>query len=299
MESKHEIRMKKLQLIVIIPVGPTTNTEFLLDTIASIRHYCTPSHRIILTNDSQRSLAFEPAKYNCDEVVMERSMGKQSGLYFSLCAGMKHALRNYDFEVLLRMDDDALITGPKPELDATKYFQMHPRVGMLGSYRVTWNGEERSFDPPKREIEIETSWLWSVMKLVRRQTSGDIRPIVRQAQHHGYELGEHVLGGVYFVSPSLLEKLDQKNWLPCRAFRGSRLEEDHIFGLLTKALGMKLADFVTGEFPMCLKWKGMPASPQEIHALGKKVIHSTRFYEQMDEAAVREEFQTLRRQQLR
>lgn len=289
--------MKKYTSVILIPVGPGTNTLFLVDTIESIKKYCS-HYKIILINDSQKKIDPIFSRFNCDEIITPRPMGKQSGLFFSLCMGIAYALKTYDFQVILRMDDDALICGNSPEKDAIKYFNLHQDIGILGSYKTTWNGEKRSFHPPKKEILIETSPVWKALNFFHHKKSGDILPIIKKAQRNGYQLGEHVLGGVYFMSRLLIEKLNEKQLLACKNFSGSRLEEDHIFGILTYVVGMKLGDFVTGEYPMCLKWRGMPTSPQQIYSMKKKVIHSTRFFENLDEQAVRAELKKLRAKDL-
>lgn len=287
--------MNKKNLIVIIPVGYTTNINFLLDTIASIQYYCGKSHKIILTNDTQSSLPIDKKKLDIDIVDMPERMGKQSGLYFSLCAGFRHAIENYDFNVILRMDDDALITGSLPEKEAIHYFNTYPEVGILGSYRVDWKGEPRSFSPPKKQILIELSPVWRIFNSFRNRKTNSILPIYLKARKNNYELGEHVLGGVYFMSKKMAHLLYEHKLMPATNFLGSKLEEDHIFGMLTHAVGMKLGDFVTGDYPMCLKWKGMPTSPKQILEMDKKVIHSTRYFEDMDEDRVREKFRSVRK----
>lgn len=287
-------KVKKIKSVVIIPIGPTTNTEFLLDTIHSIKYYFDHSHKIILVNDSQKETEFDPDIYQATVVNTPKSMGKQSGLYFSLCLGMAVALEKYKFEVLLRMDDDALITGFKPEIDASKYFISHPEIGMLGSYRITWDNQPRDFDPPRKEILIETSPIWKLIKIFRSIKSNNISSHIELAQQHGYELGDHVLGGAYFMSYKLVKKLSDKDLLSSTDFIGSRLEEDHIFGILTHEVGMKLGDFVTNGWPMCLKWRGMPTTPETIYNLNKKIVHSTRFFDSMTEKEVRNELMKYR-----
>ncbi len=286
--------MKKIDLIVIIPVGPTTNIDFLLDTIESVKYYCGKSQKIILTNDSRKEINLDQ-KLNLDVVNMPSPMGKQSGLYFSLCSGIKHAIEKYDFKVLLRMDDDALVTGKEPEIEAMEYFNNYPKVGILGSYKMDWQNTKRSFLPPRKQIQIELNPLWRIYNFFRKRKTNSIEPAVTLAVKHGYELGEHILGGVYFMSRALIDKLNAAGQMPSQHFVGSKLEEDHIFGILTYSVNMRLGDFVTANYPMCLKWKGMPTSPQNVLKLGKKVVHSTRYYLDLPEKEVRAIFKKSRK----
>jgi hypothetical protein len=77
----------------------------------------------------------------------------------------------------------------------------------------------------------------------------------------------------------------------------STLGEDHLFALSVKAAGFDLGDFVTGDNPMCLRWKGLPDAPARLRARGKKIIHSVRFWEDLDEESIRAYFRTLRQQE--
>jgi hypothetical protein len=59
---------------------------------------------------------------------------------------------------------------------------------------------------------------------------------------------------------------------------------------------MTLADFGTAAdtLPIGAKWRGLAASPEELIQAEKALIHSTRFWEELDESAIRAEFARLR-----
>jgi hypothetical protein len=63
---------------------------------------------------------------------------------------------------------------------------------------------------------------------------------------------------------------------------------------MVKSVGMELSDFATGSYPMALRWRGLPCSPEELLARGKKVIHSTKFYKDMKEEDIRAFFRKSR-----
>ena len=58
-------------------------------------------------------------------------------------------------------------------------------------------------------------------------------------------------------------------------------------GLFTKACGYNLGDFATGNYPMGLRHRGLPCSPQELLGRNKKIVHSVRFWRDMDEPTIR------------
>jgi hypothetical protein len=76
----------------------------------------------------------------------------------------------------------------------------------------------------------------------------------------------------------------------------SKLEEDHLFGLALRACGMELADFGSfdDELPIGCHLRRLAASPEDLVKAKKALIHSTRLWEDMDEAAIRAYFGRLR-----
>lgn len=289
------ITKKKYKLVVLIPVGPNTDLGFLSDTLESINFFCTTNTKVVLINDSQRELAFKGLSSEIDEIKNKKRLGKQSGLFYSLSRAILHIYKLYDFDVLLRLDDDGLITGHNPEQDAKIFFKKNPTVGMLGSYKFTFSGEKRDFSWAKMRIRIERNYFWILYNSIRNSKLTSYSKLISKAEQNGYEMGEHVLGGAYFMSSSLIEKLASLDLLQSSEFLGSKLEEDQIFGILTYVAGFKLGDFVTGELPMCLKWRGLPLSPEKIVRLGKKIVHSTRFYEKISENEIRTRFKHFRK----
>jgi hypothetical protein len=288
---------KNVELAVVLPVGPECQLAYVVDTIESIRHYIRSEHVIIVLDDSGEALCTGLSELfdNVDVIVSQGNMGKAAGLYINLSRGFAYAYEHYAFRVLLRMDTDALVIGPAPEKDAIEWFAAHPELGLLGSYRVDCNGEVRDFSWPRRKLTQKLkinlalichpakwkSW-WFLYRLCRRSIK------------HGYEWGEHCLGGAYFVSAECIRRLIQHQLLARDEFFWSELEEDQIFGLLVCAVGLKHGDFATGRFPMGLRWRGLPSSPAVLLANEKKVTHSTRFFGDENESAIRAFFKAQR-----
>ncbi len=287
---------QRVKLVVIVPVGTRENTDYLCDTLESVRFYSDPCHKVILVDDSG-SGAWESLKRPFPEIIIlrnKKSFGLQGGLYFSLSGAYRYAVENFLFEVLLKLDSDALIIGRRAEDEAIRYFRESPDVGLIGSYKVRCDGGIRNFSGPGRQI-LRDMGLWGLISNPKRSIA--TRRIVSKALKNGYEMGEHCLGGAYFLSFSCLTKLYQEGLLSRVEFLGSRVGEDAIFGLLLRSVGINLGDFVTGDKPMCLTWRGLPYSPEELVAREKKVIHSTRFWEDMGEEQIRNFFKTIRRQE--
>src|SRR5688572_6883764 len=123
---------QSLDLVVVVPVGPTCKIDFLLDTISSIKYYIHSRYKIIIADDSQNpSHEREIKSHFPDDVIFlenQRNLGKGLGLYTSLCNAYSYALDHFNFPVLLRLDTDALIIGHDPELSIIEFFKNNPSI---------------------------------------------------------------------------------------------------------------------------------------------------------------------------
>ena len=107
------IEKERFALVTVIPMGPTTNYEFLQDTVDSIETYCVQSQKIILVDNSNADTAKRLAAEKQHLVIVERNTasGKGGKLYFNLAKAFEFALDRYDFDARLRIDDDGLVIG--------------------------------------------------------------------------------------------------------------------------------------------------------------------------------------------
>lgn len=280
----------RISVAVVIPVGPKPVEEFLRDTVVSVLSWCSPDARIILVDDSAGPVPTRVAASlpRTDAVpVPGAPSGIHGGLFLAVGRGLR-AARGLDPRVVLRLDSDAVVTGPEPEADAERYFDSHPEVGLLGSYRVTVSGGERSFAWAARQLRRETR--------LRQRTPADLRRslvlrrMVHDAARHGYEPGEHALAAATFLSRACLDALSDRGLLEREALRGSGLGDDHLTGLAVRSLGLRIGDFAPDPHPIGVAWKGLPLPPEALLARGKKIVHSVKSYRGSDEGTLREYF---------
>jgi hypothetical protein len=291
--------MERVKLVVLIPVGPAENPEDVRDTIESIAYFTTPSRKIIVSDNSGKNSCkhLEHLFPGITVLKTPQNYGKHGEFYLHLSMGLEFAHRNYDFDVLLGMDADALIIGPNPEEEAIRFFRDNQEIGIIGSYRIDCNGDQRDFTWPRKQLMKETRLVSLLRQPTRLRGVMFLRKIVRKSKKNGYELGEHCMGGAYFASRQCVSRLYQHNLLSRREIHWSRLAVDHIFGLFIYAVGLKHGDFSTGTLPMGLRWRGLPCSPEELLVRGKKVTHSTRSYGAMSEAEIRRFFRAQRQKE--
>jgi hypothetical protein len=123
--------------VVVIPVGPNCQTEFVADTIESIRYYA-PLARILLVDDSQRDVGAQLQQRYPLTVVPATVHGLFGSLFMNLSAGFREALKG-PFRILVRLDTDALISGSDFEAKAIACFDADEKLGSLGSFRIGYD----------------------------------------------------------------------------------------------------------------------------------------------------------------
>jgi hypothetical protein len=285
--------VKSVVVLIVAPPSEKYRLDHVLDSLSSVLHYSTPSRRIIVLDNSERNLADSFYEAFPEVIVLRTSenYGLCGGLYKSLSLAMLHAYTAYDFDLLIRMDTDSLMTGSGVEDEAIRLFRQQPNVGQLGTYLIGANGEPSEFAWPRQQLQRDTSLLgW----LKDRERALFLRDLIARARAYGYQLGEHVLGGASIFSYAVIEKFLDHNLLLREEMHRSNLQEDHIFSLLVKAVGMDLGDFGGPDQAMAVRWRGLPRSPESLIASGKKIIHSTRFWQDVKEDDIREFFRAQR-----
>ncbi len=290
----------KFDLVVVMPVGPNANPAFIEDTLNSFKYYTSCSYKIIIADDSQKGTGLKIKELFPDDdfVVLTRSknLGRMAGLYLNLALAYKHAIDNYRFDALLKIDDDALITGENPETEALSLLRSNPNVGMIGRhlagrYSTDDLGHRHDNYWPRQQL-LKATCTW---RLIRRPIANmTLRKLFIKALWNGYEIGENIQGGAYFISEQCLIKMNEQNLLPEYRLKTVILEEDHLFSLLTKVVGLELADLADERLPFGIAFKGLPGPPEKLHEQGKKIIHSIRFWKDMKEDAIRTYFRGFR-----
>ncbi|MEJ2866547.1 hypothetical protein WCD74_02135 [Actinomycetospora sp. OC33-EN08] len=261
---------------VVVPVGPSVPAEFVDDTLASVERLGVPT-TLVVVNDSDRS------RWPASTVVVPAPAGApggQGGLFVKLGAGIRRALQD-DWDVLLRLDTDALVLRGGLVSSAVSRFASDLSLGLLGAVRVGPDGGERSFGPARALLRAEAGW------------RGLRRPAVRRAVRALPRDGAHGLGGAYLLSRRCAEALDGAGWLTCGALAGSRAGEDHLMGAAVRACGFSLGEFSRPGDPLAVRWVGLPASPASVWESGAAVTHSVRSWGPLCEADVRAEFRAL------
>jgi hypothetical protein len=289
-----------IDLVIVIPIGPTCKVDFILDTIDSVKYYVHCDYRIIISDDSHNAVFQDTLeKHHPDIIILAstKNYGKLLGLYTTLSNAYRYALDEFNFSALLRLDTDALIIGHEPESQILEFFRKNPTIGLAGRYVKGLSSPDQFgnvWTNGGREPYVAIAKLFTKFYVRHPFIYWPIRQLIFKAIHQGYELGELIFGGAYTFSRVGLEKLRDNNLLPMKHVVGADLEEDHFFTMLMVSVGMGVGDLATGKAPFACTWKGLPASPETLVQANKKIIHSTRYWEEMKEDEIRKFFRDKR-----
>jgi hypothetical protein len=285
---------QKVKLIVVIPVGPLGSSyrlDHLYDTVESVLHYTTTDRRIILQDSSLPLRIGTKVQQRFPEVLLSPTpehYGSFGGAYKAESLALLGAVTHFDFQVLVHLDIDSLWTGYGFEDDAIEYFSANPQVGMLGGFPRSPEG----YQWPRRMVQLQGDSIIGMLRDPGRY--GFIHPLVMNAKKNKWQVGDHVLGGAAAFSPMLLRKLAEQGLLLREEARRLHLREYHIFSLLCRAVGMEIADFAQESQPMAVAWDKLPAAPETLVKLNKKIVHAVRDYQGMTADEVRAFFRAHR-----
>jgi len=289
---------QNFEIVVVMAIGPNSKPEYILDTLQSFQYYTTSTHKIIIIDNTLKNIGLEIKRAipDIDILKVDKISGSMAGLYINLSTAFQHALANYHFDAVLKIDDDALVIGDNPEKEAIELFKENPQIGIAGlhlrgQYPLVFTGDRWDNNYARQTLLVGTC-TWKLLK--RPLVNLTLRKLYFKAFYNGYEVGEYVFGGSYFISRNCLTKLNEAGFLPLYRLKNAILSEDHMFSLLAKVVGLELGDLASDSLPFGLAWKGLPASPEMLRQKNKKIIHSTRKWENMNEDDIRAYFQRFR-----
>lgn len=284
-----------VRIACVMPVGPNCASDHVTDSLRSLLNFC-PLTRVVLVDDSGIETATrvvqELREYEITCISSgETRAGLRGGLYHTLSRGFVEALER-DFDILVRMDTDALAASGSFANAAAEIFRANPQVGCVGALDSWYDGSTRSHSwPAKRLLRM----IAPRRAIVSPRPTGRILSLVARAGSKGYRLGRSVFGGACIYSYRAVSSLGSSGLLDLPDFVDCELEEDHIFGLLLAAAGYRLDDpNVTHPGTVAMAWRTLPDSPSALLTRRVSLIHSVKGWHGWDEDRIRAYFRDAR-----
>jgi hypothetical protein len=251
--------------VYLIPAGPG-DWEPLSDTIESVLHHEGDDAKVIVVDDASTDCREARVRQAFPQVgVLHRRWpsGGPPRDFPGVAEGIELALRSYEFEALLKLDTDALVTGPSPGAAAAALFSERPEVGMAGTFLVRADGLPENYDWDRWALRHTLRW------------SGAVRQMLARASAGGYD-GAKVRGGVYAVSRAALEAADRNGDLRWRPPWWTQLCEDFWLSLIVLANGFKLTSAGGPGEDYVVASNFVPLDKERVLEEGKLAIHSVR-----------------------
>lgn len=271
-----------LDCLAIMPVGPRSRVEHVQDTLESFLHYFDPASSLLLVLDDSRSADLREVIPDSRQIrwidaqacIEDNTKGHNTRglLFIKQAAALQMVSKEFDWKCLLRLDDDALVIGPNPQLEALKVFEAEAGVGMLGAYLRRGDGQDKR--PALRR---------QGRRLLKRLISRDIirhpdmvmtlAKLVIRAKFNGYKLGDMCTGGALFLSRDAYNRIEGLFRNELGRLRYSDLADDLLLALCNAAAGYKMKDFSDRDDVMAINWRGLPMPLDELVQRKKKLVH--------------------------
>lgn len=271
--------------LVLILVGPDLPAEFVQDTLDSVAAFM-PAEAcavcILDSNDDRRFEGFRagdlPTFYVHASEVYEFPASSRvwAPLWLKQIRTLLLMRERFDFDIALRLDTDAVLTGPSPHLDVLDFIGDGFDIGMVGAFSRQGDGSSKAFGTHEVGAQL-ASELWP------QETGEDGRtveasavavPLLRLyevAQQNGYALGYNCTGGAFFMTRQLVDRWAEMELQKLTDIRFARAADDWLFGLAAYAAGLRLSDG-PGEV-IAVNYRGLPAPPDEVRERGVKIYH--------------------------
>jgi hypothetical protein len=147
----------------------------------SIEHYARPGYRLILIDDSGTDLCHSLRRSKDATILIAGISGMRGALYLNVSAGFRAALEQ-PFDILLKLDTDALVIGSGFEAAAADFFRAHPRVATLGAHNRDYDGTPANKSWERNQILRHMTIRWRNTP----KTSAFIGWLIVRAWRHGY-----------------------------------------------------------------------------------------------------------------
>ena len=251
----------RFRIVYVVLCGPG-ELEPLSDLIESIRTWEGDAAKVLVVEDATPDVRWPDVRArfpDVDVIRARRPTGGPPRLSPPIARAYATALERFEFDVLCKLDTDALVTGSGLGDRAAERFAADPRLGMLGTLDMRADGVPEDYTYDAWVLAHERRWSRTVRDRLERTRAGT------------YD-GRKVHGGVYVLSRRALEAMDLDADPPW----WSQIGEDLWFSLAVCAAGFELGSWGAPGEPTASASKWLPVPLAEIGPRGLLAVHSVR-----------------------
>lgn len=221
-------RLRQVASVVLFISGPGRTGE-LFDSIDSVIASDGDQSQIIVVDDCSTDARETIVRERYPEVDVIRSRRPSLGppnITPLTMLGIERALARYRFDHCIKMDSDALATGPHLSAVVGARFAAAPSAGLAGAHLVRCDG-----------APYANSWFHAETIAWEAERDPLLRAAVTRASTRGWVPGEIVEGGVFALSRAACEAIAREGWLRWRPRAHCLVSEDLAFSTIVRACG--------------------------------------------------------------
>lgn len=252
--------------VVMFPSGPGRWPQ-LADSIEAVQASDGDRSQILVVDDSTVDTRESVIRARFPEVDVIRKpypTGGPPATWPVYRWGLLHALEHYDFEIFVKMDTDAVVTGPGFSDAVVARLAAAPKAGLAGCYRQRCDGapEDTTYHAAVLEREVPHE--------------PQLRSALELAEAHGWHRGAVVHGGVQCITRPALEALAGSGWLAWRRPWHSQTSDDCVISMFVTACGFELLSIGDPNGIFAVANKYLPLPKEEVADGPWVVTHSTK-----------------------
>lgn len=245
--------------------GEWLGVQELLDSLAT---YLDCNYEVVVADDATTDGTYESLLDAGCWVVRNPQKLYLAGIDLTLRRAFLEAHRLFESPIYLKIDPDALVIGTGLLNALQTVFSADPKIGLLGTYHIDWNGEPRDLR------------YWRDRMIRHRK---DLGKPYDMAIRNGYQLGDGVQGGAYAVSHNCLDTIIRHGWFHGKndyhpsIIKGQHVAEDSLIAMLTYAAGFRAQDIGGPGQPFGIWDVGLPMPPEELVRQSRLVTHAIKY----------------------
>ena len=264
-DTPPEDRRTDFRGVYLMSAGPGSRTE-LGEAIESIQHFEGDAAKIVVVDDATQDVRARLLRRDFPAVsVLHRRIpsGGPPGMFGLFASALAWSRERFTFDVLVKMDTDALVTGPGMAARAAEAFAADPGLGMLGTSVQRADGQR-----------VDHSYhLWVVAH--ERRWSPAIRRLDDAARANGWD-GEQAHAGVVVFGREMLDRAARAGWLDWRPPWWTLLQDDAAYGMITRAVGLRTGSWGGPGEPIASGQFLLPIDKQQVLDDGVLAVHTVR-----------------------
>jgi len=250
--------------VYVLSAGPGSWDD-VAEVVESIEHFEGDQAKVVVVDDATTDVRRRVVRERFPAVTVLRrrvSSGGPPGMFPLFAESFDWIRRAFAFDVLVKLDADALLTGPAMAARAADAFAADPTLGMLGTV-VRADGKVEDFTYDSWVLAHERRW------------SPQVRRLEAAARARGWD-DTRAQAGVIVFGRKMLDRAAADGWWRWRPPWWTLLQDDAAYGMITAAVGLRVGSWGGPGEPIARGQWRIPIDKQQVLDQGALAVHTMR-----------------------